>query len=116
MACKRDIYMRNRIRLSAALLLTVAIAAGFGVYSKDRVEAATRPQEPEKSAAASQQQALNMSAQPASAEPENQYGPSFAFLAWDLFLKAMTPANDSLTFETWTEQCQLTPNMTGCPS
>jgi hypothetical protein len=28
----------------------------------------------------------------------------------------MAPANGSLTFETWTEQCQLSPNMVGCPS
>ncbi len=44
------------------------------------------------------------------------YGPSFAFLAWNLFLQAMAPANGSLTIETWTEQCQLSPNMVGCPS
>ncbi len=113
---KRDIYMKNRIRLSAALLSIVAVAACFGVYSKDRVEAATRPQEPEKSATASQQPAVNISAQPASGEPESQYGPSFAYLAWSLFLQAMAPANGSLTFETWTEQCQLNPNMIGCPS
>jgi hypothetical protein len=108
--------MKNRTRLSAALLLIVAVAGRFGVYSKDRVEAATRPQEPEKSAAASQQPAGKMSAEPASAEPESVYGPSFAFLAWNLFLQAMAPANGSLTFETWTEQCQLSPNMAGCPS
>lgn len=44
------------------------------------------------------------------------YGPSFAYLAWDLFVKATTPVDGSLTFETWTEQCQLSPNMSGCPS
>ena len=113
---KRDIYMKNRIRLSAALLSIVAVAVCFSVYSKDRVEAAPRPQEPEKSATASQQPPVNISAQLASGEPESQYGPSFAYLAWSLFLQAMAPANGSLTFETWTEQCQLNPNMFGCPS
>jgi hypothetical protein len=73
---KRDSSMKNRIRLSAALLSIVAIAACFGIYSKDRVEAATRPQEPEKSAAPSQQPAISTSPQPDSAEPESVYGPS----------------------------------------
>jgi hypothetical protein len=107
--------MKNRIRLSAALLSIVAIAVCFGIDSKDRVEAATRPQEPEKSSTPSQQPAVN-GAQPDSAEPESVYGPSFAFLAWNLFLRVMAPANGSLTIETWTEQCQLSPNMVGCPS
>ncbi|MBV9081259.1 MAG: hypothetical protein JOZ62_01185, partial [Acidobacteriaceae bacterium] len=84
--------MRKRLRPSAALLSIVAAAALFGIQSKDRAEAATGPQ-----------------------EPENLYGPSFAYLAWNLFLDAMTPTNGSLTFETWTEQCQLNPNMMGCP-
>jgi hypothetical protein len=108
--------MKSRFRISAALLPIIAVAAWFGVYSKDRAEAATRPQEPGKSVAASQQPAVNSSAQPASGESDNLYGPSFAYLAWNLFLKAMAPANGSLTFETWTEQCQLSPNMIGCPS
>jgi hypothetical protein len=43
---KRDIYMKNRIRLSAVLLSIVAVAVCFSVYSKDRVEAAPRLQEP----------------------------------------------------------------------
>jgi hypothetical protein len=85
--------MKSRFRLSAAWLSIVAVAACFGVYSKGRAEAAT-PQQ----------------------EPENLYGPSFAYLAWNLFLSAMAPANGSLTFETWTEQCQLSPDMVGCPS
>ena len=108
--------MKNRIRLSAALLSIVAIAACFGTYSKERVEAAARPQEPEKSAAVSPQSAASMS-QAASGEPESLYGPSFAFLAWNLFLQAMVPANSGApTFETWTEQCELSPDMVGCPS
>jgi hypothetical protein len=108
--------MKNRIRLSTTLLSILAVAACCAVYSKKSVEAAIRPQEPEKSAPAPQQPAGNMSAEPASAEPESVYGPSFAYLAWNLFVRAMAPANGSLTFETWTEQCQLSPNMVGCPS
>ena len=113
---KMGYYMKNRIRLSAALLSIVAVAACLGAYSKDRVEAATQSQESQRSAAASQQPAANVSVEPASADPENQYGPSFAFLAWNLFLQAVAPTNGSLTFETWTEQCELSPNMIGCPS
>ena len=108
--------MKNRIRLSAALLSLVAVAVCFGVHSKDRVEAATRPQDPKKSAAATQQSSANMTAEPASAEPESVYGFSFPYLAWNLFLQAMAPAEGALTFETWTEQCQLSPNIIGCPS
>lgn len=36
--------------------------------------------------------------------------------AWSLFVQALKPVNGSLTFETWTEQCQLNPAMAGCPS
>ena len=107
--------MKNRTRLSAALLAIVAVAACFAAYSKDRAEAATRPQGPEKSAVSSQNPEVNTNVQQASGEPESQYGPSFAYLAWSLFLQAMTPAKDSLTFETWTEQCELNPDMIGCP-
>jgi hypothetical protein len=75
-------------------LLSIAlVAACLGAYSRDASEAATPPQ-----------------------EPESLYGPSFAYLAWNLFLSAMAPAEGSLTFETWTEQCQLTPDMIGCPT
>jgi len=35
--------------------------------------------------------------------------------AWLLFVYAAQPANGSLMFETWTEQCQLNPAMLGCP-
>jgi len=41
---------------------------------------------------------------------------SEAQFAWLLFVDAMRFANGSLTFETWTEQCQLNPAMAGCPS
>jgi hypothetical protein len=110
------LHMKNRIRFSAALLSIAAVAGCFGIYSKDRVEAASRPQEPENSAAVSQQPAVSTGTQPTSGNPESLYGPSFAYLAWNLFLQAMTPANGSLTFETWTEQCQLNPDIIGCPS
>jgi hypothetical protein len=107
--------MKNSVRLSAALLSLVAVATCFGVYSKDRAEAATQPQESQKSTAAYQQPAVNMSAPPASEDAF--YGPSFDWLAWALFLEAMAPATDgSLTVETWPEQCQLNPNAIGCPS
>ena len=108
--------MKNCTRPFAALLSIVAIAACFGIYSKKPVEAALRPQETEKSAASSQKPAVSTSVQPASADPESQYGPSFAYLAWSLFLQAMAPANGSLTFETWTEQCELSRGVVGCPS
>jgi hypothetical protein len=101
--------MKNRTRLSAALLAISAVVACFAVYSKGRAEAASRPQDSEKSAA-------NINTQSASSEPESQYGPSFAYLAWSLFLQAVAPAKDSLTFETWTEQCELNHDVVGCPS
>jgi hypothetical protein len=48
---------------------------------------------------------------------DSLYGPSFSSLAWGLFMEAMTPAGgDSLTFESWTEECELNPEMAGCPS
>lgn len=108
--------MKNCIRLCAALLSTTFVAACFGIYSKDHAEAATRPEGQQESAAASQQAQANMSAPPGSDESDSHYGPSFSYLAWDLFVQVMSPANGSLTFETWTEQCQLNPNTVGCPS
>lgn len=92
-------------RFLAVLLCIVAMTACFSLYTRNRAEAATRPQ-----------QAADAGNQQVSAEPEATYGPSFAYLAWSLFLQAMAPADHSLTFETWTEQCQLNPNMVGCPS
>ena len=108
--------MRNVISLSAALLSIIGAAVGFGLDSNDRAQAAPLQQKPGKPAAASQQPTVNSSAQPASGDPESQYGVSFHFLAWSLFLQALAPSDGSLTFETWTEQCQLTANMIGCPS
>jgi len=108
--------MTVRTRLSAALLSIAAIAVSFGIYSKDRADAATRPQEPEKSTAASPQSAVNNGAQPDSAEPDAGYGFNFAYIAWVLFVQATEPSGGSLTFETWTEQCQLNPDAVGCPS
>lgn len=106
--------MKDRMRVSAALLSLVAVATCFGVYSKNRAEAATQSQEPQKSTAAYQQPSVNTDAQPVSQDAF--YGPSFASLAWGLFLEAMAPAiNGSLTVETWPEQCQLNPDAIGCP-
>lgn len=39
-----------------------------------------------------------------------------AQFAWLLFVHAMKPSNGALTFETWTEQCQINPAMAGCPA
>lgn len=105
--------MRSHIRVSAALLSLAAVATCFGVYAKDRAEAAT--QESGKSSVARPQPTGEMSAQMASEDAF--YGPSFDSLAWGLFLEAMTPAADgSLTVETWQEECQLNPAAIGCPS
>jgi hypothetical protein len=107
--------MKNRIRFSAALLSLAVVAICFGVYSKDRAEAASQPQGPQGSTAAYQQPAVNMSAPPASEDAF--YGPSFDWLAWALFLEATAPTSKgSLTVESWTEQCELNPNAIGCPS
>jgi len=107
--------MKNRMRLSAALLSLIAVATCFGVYSRDGAEAATQPQEAQKSTEAYQRPADNMSSQPASQDAF--YGPSFDSLAWGLFFEAMAPAAEgSLTVEAWPEQCQLNPNSIGCPS
>jgi len=108
--------MKHRIRLSAALLSIVAVTACFSVYSKDRAEAATRPQESRKSAAPSPPPETNMSALPGSDQVDSLYGPSFAYLAWNLFLQVMTPTNGAPTFESWTEQCELNPHAIGCPA
>jgi len=104
--------MKNRIKLSAALLSIVAVAVCFIFFLKEVAQAAGPPQK--KSAAAPKQRTVEMGSLPGS--DETNYGPSFSSLAWGLFLEAMTPNNGSLTFETWTEQCQLNPNMVGCPS
>src|ERR1700723_931025 len=107
--------MKKSIRLSAALLSLVAVTTCFGVYSKDRAAAASRPEEPQKSTAAYPQTAANMNTEPASEDAF--YGPGFDSLAWALFLEAMAPSNSGpLTVETWPEQCQLNPNAIGCPS
>ena len=108
--------MQHRIRLSAALLSLVAVAAVFGVYSRDPAEAATGPQEPVKYSASPGQTPAARDAQSTSAEGVNQYDPSYSWLAWQLFLKVMAPSNGSLTFESWTEECQLSAEMVGCPS
>jgi hypothetical protein len=35
---------------------------------------------------------------------------------WSLFVQATRPAGSVLMFETWAEQCQLNPQLLGCPS
>lgn len=105
--------MKNRARVSAALLSVIAVVACCCIYSKNLAEAATDPQ---KSDASYQQSKGNMNSQADSSLPDNQYGPSFAYIAWSLFLQAMEPSNGSPTFESWTEQCQLNPNSVGCPA
>jgi hypothetical protein len=107
--------MKNLVRLSAALLSILAVVAGFGFYSQESAEAAPPPQKSKKSAAATQQPKGDMGSLPGA--DDSLYGPSFSSLAWGLFMEAMTPTEDgSLTFEGWTEECQLNPNMVGCPS
>jgi hypothetical protein len=107
--------MKNRISRSMALLSLAAVAIYFGVYSKNRVEAASRPQETQKSTAVYQRPDPDMSGPTASQDAF--YGPNFDSLAWALFLEVTAPAaNGSLTVETWQEQCQLNPDAIGCPS
>ena len=112
--------MNTRLGLSL-FLLSIVTAACFRLPARDRVEAAVQPQGTGQTTAAPQQApaetAAAATAAPASsAEPENLYGPSFASLAWGMFVQAMQPTDGSLTFESWTEQCQLSAGMVGCPS
>jgi hypothetical protein len=97
--------MNDRIRVATVLFSIVAVASVLGL-SRNRAEAATAPQQAGKSAAQSGQPPGGV----------NQYDPSYAWLAWQLFLRAMAPENGSLAFEAWTEQCELSPDATGCPS
>lgn len=106
--------MKNCLRLCAALLSIAVIAACLGLCTRDHAEAATRAEQLQESAAAGQQ--ANMSAMPGSDESESHYGPSFSYLAWNLFVQVMAPTNGAPTFEGWTEQCQLNPNTVGCPN
>jgi len=102
-------------RLSAALLLIVALIMGFSA-SRDRVEAAPpRPPQSRTYSSNSPQHTAEMGSLPGS--DDSLYGPSFSSLAWGLFMEAMSPTPDgSLSFENWTEECQLNPDMVGCPS
>jgi hypothetical protein len=84
--------MKNRSRLPAVLLSIAAIAGCLGIHSRGHAQATTN-----------------------SAGAVNQYDPSYSWLAWQLFLQVMAPTNGSLSFETWTEQCQLTSGIVGCP-
>jgi len=96
-------------------LSIVVVLACLAVGSRDAAKAATASQDAG-SGAASAPQAANADHARSPAELHRQYDPSFSWLAWQLFLRIMTPTNGSLTFETWTEQCQLNPSAVGCPS
>jgi hypothetical protein len=108
--------MKNHSKISAALLSILAVAACLNL-NLDRVEAASGPQQSRKALlkkAAARQPEAKMSAKPASGDTAGA-----ARFAWYLFLQAMAPSNGPngpLAFENWTEQCQLNPNMIGCPS
>lgn len=108
--------MKNCIRLCAALVSIAVVAACFGIWSRDGAEAAVRQGEQQPSAPGPQQAQANMTAMPGSDDGDSHYGPSFSYLAWDLFMEVMSPTNGSPTFESWTEQCQLNPNTVGCPT
>ncbi len=106
--------MKTHSKIFAALLSILAVAACLNL---NRVEAATGPRESRKAAikeTAARQSKVKMSAKPASGDAVGE-----ARFAWYLFLQAMAPSNGPngpLAFENWTEQCQLNPNMIGCPS
>src|SRR6516162_6663219 len=87
---EKGFFMNNRTRFSAALLSFLAVMTCYGVYSKCGVEAATQS---ERSDATNQHQAGDTNATSNSSDPESLYGPSFSYLAWDLFLQAMTPSS-----------------------
>jgi hypothetical protein len=80
------------------LLLVLAAAARITLlYSESRPEAGAAPQAVKK---------------PTVGNPASE-----AEFAWSLFIEAMKPAGSTaLTFETWTEQCELNPKMAGCPA
>ncbi len=93
--------MRKRWKLSLALLSILALGLSVNLYSATGSA---------KSPAA--KQLADLSAKPAAGDAA-----AAARFAWYLFLEATKPTADgSLTFETWTEQCQLNPAMFGCPS
>ena len=75
----------------AAVLLSIAASAAGGAEPPAAPEQAVRPVV-------------------GNAESEAQF-------VWNLFAQAMKPVSGgSLTFETWTEQCQLNPKLAGCPT
>ncbi len=108
--------MKTHSNIFAALLSILAVAVCLNL-NQYRVEAATAPQEPKKATskeAAAKQPKVNMSAKPTAGDAVGQ-----ARFAWYIFLQATAPSsgpNGPLAFENWTEQCQLNPNMIGCPS
>jgi hypothetical protein len=50
------------------------------------------------------------------ARPTTDETTTFAHYAWYLFTQAVRPTRNGLVFEGWTEQCQLNPNLAGCPA
>jgi hypothetical protein len=108
--------MKNK--LSAPLLLILAVTACLSFfYTPRHVQAAASPEEYQKPAAkktTSQQPGAVMKDRPTAGDSA-----SAAQFAWLLFLYAMQPSTGSggpLTFENWTEQCQLNPKQVGCPT
>lgn len=95
--------MSKRIGLAALLL---------SILSSAPVHGADPPKEPAKAAAPEKTaETVNGIARPAIGNPVSE-----AQFVWYLFVDAVRPAGGSLTFENWTEQCQLNPKLLGCPS
>lgn len=100
--------MRTQVSLWTLALLLAAGLGCFGMHARDHAEAATRPQTP--------QAQTNPASSAQTDLPQAEYGPSFEYLAWSLFLQIMSPTDGAPTFESWTEQCQLNPAIVGCPA
>ena len=83
----------------------LAAAAAFSLLGAGAVLTVSSAQAPPSAA--------DLSARPAANDTA-----AAARFAWYLFLVATAPSkgpNGPLAFENWTEQCQLNPNMIGCP-
>ncbi len=108
--------MKNKLSVPLLLILAVTACLSF-FYTPHHVQAATGPEEYQKPATkktASQQPGAVMKDRPTAGDSA-----STAQFAWLLFLYAMQPSTGPggpLTFENWTEQCQLNPNQIGCPT
>lgn len=89
----------------------VAVLSLFAITACREKQTQKAPEQPAAQPAASAQ---DLSARPTADDTAGQ-----ARFAWYLFIQAMTPASGPggpLAFENWTEQCDLNPNMIGCPS